>query len=589
MLAMVFAFSAIIAGPASAKLSKSQKAHVRAQLRKQIKKHPKLIRSKHFIKKAALVNFKLPVTIKLRTPCAAADGTIAPTPPLGAKCVGTGTGLNQETRNTATIDLGPSLGQRTIQLGGSLKAEITFADSFDGGALGNVKLALLPDPSKGLVTSSIPLLWNTDVSGGSSRSDVNFAKAGRQTGSVAFNGAANTSVSSTTQGCQDFTAAAPGNTNATSPLGNAAGTPGYNALWYGSFGDITTSLGTNPFGLGAGLPGYPYVDLSDAAPSVPGFLPIYPGIDDWNNLKAGTKVGDNNYLGPNPDPFPQGAPYAPGAAPNVHDTVLRTNALKLDIAAPGPRNQSNGNGPEGSDNIVVGSSGGEANLFGNIPGKSNGIDVTLSLDTDISSIIRIADQDVFSTPLQSGQPYPAGIFNCRQVWTGKVANTIPGVRLTGDLKISPGITKEGDLRIAKATIQSPSGSAARVALAACLMPFASYSQYSSGYSDLSVPAIPTKAGAAAGTPASFGTGLIPFNSSVFPVQNLERVGTGVGQDLLPPAASCGDAPSGLVANSALPASLVHAPPGVSQTGKKVSVAGDLTVNPVSVDVIIGNV
>lgn len=588
MLAVVFALSAVIAVPASAKLTKHQKVHIRKQLRKQIKKNPKMIRNKHWLKRASLVDFQLPVTIKLRQPCSTSDGTQVADVPTGVKCAGSGTGLNEEGINTANIDLGPSLGQRTIQLGGRLKARIDFNDSFDGGALGNVKLSILPDATKGLTTSSIPLLWNPDITGNSSRSDVNFARAGRNASSVTFNGTADTAVTGATQGCQDFTVAnatgaGAGNTAAVSYSGG-----GYNALWYGSFGDFTVTgppASTNPFGVGGGLPGYPYADLSAFPTVAKGFLPIYPGMDDWNNIKTGTITGNNDYIGPSPNPFPQGLPYSPGSASYAPgDTVLRTNALKLDIATPGTVNQSTGSGPEGSENIVVGPSGGEANLFGKIPGKANAIDVTLSLATDISSIIRITDQDVFATPLQSGQKFPAGIFNCRQIWTGKVPNTIPGVHLAGDLRIAPAITKEGDLRIAKATIKSPVGDTTRVALAACLAPYASYANYNAGFTDASNPVIATRPAYAAAGSGEFATGLVKFDNPLFPVQNTERS--------TPPNVNCGVTPSGLVKNSALPPNVVHSPAEALPTplqGSKVSVAGDLTVNPVSVDVVIGDV
>src|SRR3954447_5919685 len=105
LLVMVFALSAVVVAPASAKLSKHQKAHIRKQLKRAIKKNPKLIRSKHFIKKASLVDFTLPVTIKLR-------GTGA-----GVDAVSAAGGANP---NKATLDLGASLGQRTVNLGGSL-------------------------------------------------------------------------------------------------------------------------------------------------------------------------------------------------------------------------------------------------------------------------------------------------------------------------------------------------------------------------------------------------------------------------------------------------------------------------------------
>src|SRR4051812_13743074 len=126
----------VFAGPASAKkLNKKQKAAVRKQLRKQIKKNPKVIRNKRFVKRAALVNFKLPITIALR------GSTSASNP------------------NAATVDLGASLGQREVNLGGKLAGEITFRDSYDGGALGNVDLDILPSSTKSLTSTSIPLLW----------------------------------------------------------------------------------------------------------------------------------------------------------------------------------------------------------------------------------------------------------------------------------------------------------------------------------------------------------------------------------------------------------------------------------------------
>src|SRR4051812_12762267 len=83
----------LLAGPASAKTTKmsaKQKAAVRAQLRKAVKKNPSVIRRKSFLKKASLVNFTLPITVKLR---------------------GSNTATNP---NLATLDLGPSLGQREI-------------------------------------------------------------------------------------------------------------------------------------------------------------------------------------------------------------------------------------------------------------------------------------------------------------------------------------------------------------------------------------------------------------------------------------------------------------------------------------------
>src|ERR1700755_253580 len=119
------------------------------QLKKEIKKNPKVINRKSFVKRASLVNFKLPVTIALR------GGNTAANP------------------NKATVDLGASLGTREIDLGGSLSAELVFHDSYDGGALGNVDLSILPSANHSLTSTSIPLLWNTQVSDPTTRYDAN--------------------------------------------------------------------------------------------------------------------------------------------------------------------------------------------------------------------------------------------------------------------------------------------------------------------------------------------------------------------------------------------------------------------------------
>ena len=86
--------------------------------------------------------------------------------------------------------------------------------------------------------------------------------------------------------------------------------------------------------------------------------------------------------------------------------MLRTNALRLGIAPGGVSvNMSTGTAAtpgglttaQGSQDVTLGYSGGQANLFGNIPGKNVGIDVTVNLATKINAIARIIDQDVFNT------------------------------------------------------------------------------------------------------------------------------------------------------------------------------------------------
>ena len=450
--AVAVCFSAFAGAASAKKYSAKQKAQIRKSLKKQIKKNPAVIKRKSFIRKAALVNFVLPVTIRLRNQCAAGVGG-------QAACVGgatDGTALNQTRNPQANVNLGPSLGSRTVALSGALAAEVQFSDSYDGGALGNVGVKILPSTTKVLQSSSVPLLWNPDVqTTANTRSDRNFAAAAVRAGSsvapILQGGVPGwgSVLPGTTQGCGDFTNATNASRNivGTAPVAgqgaplspNAQGA--YNALWYG------TSLGAYPYpATQGGLPGYPVIDPSVSLTTPAYFLPVFPGIDDPTGIIGGSySTGNNDNVGPNPNPFPYLATTQPGGSPtyNASDTVLRTNALSLSIAPAGIQvDGATGtstpagptgltNGPQGTQSFITGQSGGQANLFGNIPGKSDSIDVTVNLRTAINSIFRIVDQDVFDTPLVSGQSWPAGIFNCRQIWSGAVQNYIPGVRLKG--------------------------------------------------------------------------------------------------------------------------------------------------------------
>ena len=179
----------------------------------------------------------------------------------------------------------------------------------------------------------------------------------------------------------------------------------------------------------------------------------------WNSdapgvcgLQTGPQPGDDDLLGPSQQPFPSAA-AAPGGfdqPPDVQSTVLRTNALRLQVA-------DRGTAP----------SGGHANLFGNIPGKNVSVDVTLSLKTVINGILRVLDN-------------PAA--PCTQLWTGATQNAIPGIHLQGQLRIAPALLPDGSLRIAKATVSSPPDMPARTALSACLLPVTTYG------SDVAAPA-----------------------------------------------------------------------------------------------------
>jgi hypothetical protein len=543
MLAVVFALSAVVVAPASAKLTKSQKVHIRHQLRKAIKKNPKLIRSKHFIKRASLVNFKLPVTIRLRD---------------------TSTNNNP---NQATVDLGTSLGQREVDLGGSLAAEIVFHDSYDGGALGNVDLNILPSTTRQLTSTSIPLLWNTQVSQPGTHWDSNLLASAAPSYAAAF-----------PTGCSNVHT---GGSNVNS-IGNMQ-------FGYGA-GPLPVFPATGAVGAG-GLPGVPIYPSGAAylAGTPDHFAPAHVGtgavasIGDINHVAASRVPGNDDNVGGNPDPFPYTAQSDPGAdgttgAPTTADTVLRTNALKLSVSHAGTEiNQNTTDGVSGSQNIVLGKSGGQANLFGNIPGKAYGIDVTVNLDTQINSIFRIVDADAFE-PLITGHNWPAAVFGCGQVWSGAVDNHIPAVHLKGTLKIAPGITADGKLRIAKATINQL-GDATRFAVSACLAPYAAYNTEQLS-SDTVTPLVPGT-GAIGAADGSLALGSLPVDP------NTARPA---------PAAPCNSAPTAFVASTALPPNTVSAlaPAAgadgytVSNSGSAVTVAADLTVQNVSVDVLIGD-
>ena len=533
LLAVAALAVGVFAGPASAKkMSAKQRAAVRAQLKKEVKKNPKVVSRKSFVKRASLVNFKLPVTIALR------GGSSASNP------------------NSATVDLGASLGQREINLGGSLSAELTFHDSYDGGALGNVDLSILPSANHHLTSTSIPLLWNTQVSAPGSRFDYNsLIEAGAPA------------------------AAMPGGSGCANFLSSTSGT----------LGAGNVNFGAGILNGGAGLPGYPYWNSLASYAGAPGgapegYLRIQPGVDSIDKVQANKAAGNDLNVGGNPQPFPYSSQSTPGGftqPPSPKDTVLRTNALNLGVAPAGTevKQDTNADGVAGSQNIVIGKSGGQANLFGNIPGKSYGIDVTVSLKTRINSILRVVDQDSFGSPLTTGSKYPAGIFNCRQIWTGGIDNYIPSVRLAGNLKIAPGITAGGKLRIAKATVSSLPGSETRFAVAACLAPYAGFDGELNG-SDTAASTIP-----AAG---SYATPNVPAASALpADTQNARPA----------PAANCNAAPSKLVADSALGtnsvSSLAPTVPAdgysVTNSGSSVSVGADLNVSNISLDILVGDV
>jgi hypothetical protein len=578
--------SAKAAAKAPAKrLSKQQRAKIAKQLRREVRKNPRVVRRKSFLRRAALVNFRLPVTLVLRT------GDDPSTPGVDESAT--------RNPNRANVDLGASLGRREVDLGGRLAAEIAFADSYDGGALGNVKIELLPSATRALQTTSIPLVWNDRVwTDSTTRWDAN-----------AVNDLLNAGQQVTTPGCGDFD-------SSTSDLSRAIA------------GNLIFARGYLPVAGGPGLPGYPLNQAADGTNPAPGqqnydphntnipegFLPQQSGIDTPTRLQAARNPGDPMALGGNPSPFPYMSWMTPGGLsqpPSVADTVLRTAPLTLQVAQPGtqvnmtgmPDQGGNPDGVNGSQNVVIGKSGGEANLFGRIPGKSYGIDVTASFATRISSIIRIVDQDLTGRNLIEGEPWPAGVFGCRQVYTGFVDNYLPGIRLRGNLRIAPAITADGHLRIATATVSSPSPT--RVPVAACVVPMASFQKPNDAAGE-------NRPDAPAGSyteyddnlPSPFSAGVVlqPLDPSLYPqytggMTPLSElpVEINTARDR-PPARPCNTPADRIVQQSAMQPMTVPlmAPAlpsnGYTETasGATITVAADLDVTNVSIDVLIGD-
>ena len=176
-------------------------------------------------------------------------------------------------------------------------------------------------------------------------------------------------------------------------------------------------------------------------------------------------------------------------------------------------------------------------------------------------------------------------------------NYIPGIRLSGDLRISPAITKDGKLRIAKATVATIQPD--HVALSACLMPYRSYGQdpaapvypttTGAGGPGTS-PAIPSQAQALGGSPSLATTapyGVLPYNSNQLPIENV-RAAT-------PDTVPCNSTPTPLVRDSSLygsvePMVAASASNGYTTTasGAQATVAGDISVTDLKVDVLIGD-
>jgi hypothetical protein len=146
LLCVAVAFSGFVANADAKSMSKAKKQAISKKLLRAVKHNPKVISKRWFLKQASLVSFSLPSTIRL-SPAKDQNGNII---------------TNDTTKNTAVLNLGPSLGSRTIGLTGALHANINFNDAFDGGSLGDVKISL-PSDTSALTTTGVPLLTNSNA------------------------------------------------------------------------------------------------------------------------------------------------------------------------------------------------------------------------------------------------------------------------------------------------------------------------------------------------------------------------------------------------------------------------------------------
>ena len=237
----------------SARKAAARKAVVRRQLRRELRRSPAALRRRSFLRRAALVNFKLPVTIRLRNPCMTENGQ-NPAPGGGQNCLTQGTALNQRTIPSANVNLGPSLGPRQVAIGGALAAVVEFQDTYDGGALGNVNIKILPG-NKTLTTSSVPLLWNDDITDPATRSDANFLRVGRSSGRRPRRRCSPTPTArrgQLTAGLRRLDRRPPVTGRVVRRPARRRGARATTALFY----DVPANLG---FGTGSGLPGYTVV------------------------------------------------------------------------------------------------------------------------------------------------------------------------------------------------------------------------------------------------------------------------------------------------------------------------------------------
>lgn len=152
VMVLAIAVGITFAGPAGAKMTKAQKRHAAKVLIKQLKKNPRLIKSKRWLRKAGHVDATLPLTVRLNP--VVALGTDA------SHHVITGAAASND---TATIDLtssfGPEVGPRQTTIDGKLHVIAKFGNPAEGDDLGDLTITVTDAE---LTAASIGVLENPD-------------------------------------------------------------------------------------------------------------------------------------------------------------------------------------------------------------------------------------------------------------------------------------------------------------------------------------------------------------------------------------------------------------------------------------------
>jgi hypothetical protein len=361
---MICALGVGFADTASARMTKAKKQAMQRKLIRELKKNPKLIKNRRWLRAAGHVDAYLPLTIRLNP--------IVKNPVSG----------NQAERvsdDNAKLDLsetfGPEVGLKDTRLVGDVKVMAHFGNPAEGDALGDLRITV---SSADLYASSVGVLTNTNV--------------GAECG-------------------------------------------------------------------GLGAPGSPQASLQHATSLAGGYVD-----------SAGNPATDSQ-LAPSVDGF---------------NTVFRTAPIHL----------SSVNIP-GSPNI------GKANLFQ----TSNNVRLALHVGAQVNSIFRSAED---GSAMVDPHWLPTALFLCDETYAGATdssglsndptagdigtvghANVIP-VDVVGNLEISPAITTDGKLRLAKVDVHSQDYEHSTID--ACLQPHGLVSNAKSLSDSLTATGLPAPTG-----------------------------------------------------------------------------------------------